>query len=203
MYVHFAVLGVAAACIMLGSSVPDRHADFLPRVYLRFSIGPDAIPQPLLSRMFISFLMIFLPANRALSIDALLRPQLRTDVVPAWTLWLLRAQIGIAYFFGGIAKLNSDWLIGGEPMRMWLRPLMTMPAIGPIFQNERVVYSFVYGGLLLDLLVVPLMLWRRTRLIAFAAAVVFNLINAAIFNIGIFPWFMLGATLIFFPPDLM
>ena len=35
------------------------------------------------------------------------------------------------------------------------------------------------------------------------AAVVFNLINAAIFNIGIFPWFMLGATLIFFPPDLM
>ena len=88
-------------------------------------------------------------------------------------------------------------------MRTWLRPLMTMPAIGPIFQNERVVYSFVYGGVLLDLLVVPLMLWRRTRLIAFAAAVVFNLINAAIFNIGIFPWFMLGATLIFFPPDLM
>jgi hypothetical protein len=27
--------------------------------------------------------------------------------------------------------------------------------------------------------------------------------NAVIFQIGIFPWFMLGATLIFFPPDLM
>ena len=56
---------------------------------------------------------------------------------------------------------------------------------------------------MLDLLVVPLLLWRRTRLFAFAAAIVFNLINAVIFDIGIFPWLMLGALLIFFPPDLM
>jgi hypothetical protein len=57
--------------------------------------------------------------------------------------------------------------------------------------------------LLLDLLIVPLLLWRRTRPYAFLAAIVFNLLNAVIFQIGIFPWFMLGATLIFFPPDLM
>ncbi|HEX3252601.1 MAG TPA: HTTM domain-containing protein, partial [Pyrinomonadaceae bacterium] len=82
-------------------------------------------------------------------------------------------------------------------------PLTKMPALGPIFGAEWVVYSFVIGGLLLDLLVVPLLLWRRTRPFAFAAAVVFNLINAVIFDIGIFPWLMLGALLIFFPPDLM
>src|SRR5215208_3517150 len=63
--------------------------------------------------------------------------------------------------------------------------------------------QFVIGGLLLDLLVVPLLLWRRTRLFAFAAAVVFNLINGVIFDIGIFPWLMLGALLIFFPPELL
>src|SRR5215208_4489105 len=63
--------------------------------------------------------------------------------------------------------------------------------------------QFVIGGLLLDLLVVPLLLWRRTRLFAFAAAVLFNLINAVIFDIGIFPWLMLGALLIFFSPDLL
>ena len=146
--------------------------------------------------------MCFLPAERAFSVDALLRRKIRSDVVPAWTLWLLRAQVGIPYFYGGIAKLNSDWIHGGEPMRTWLRPLAKCQ-VGPIFTADWVVYGFVIGGLLLDLLVVPLLLWRRTRLFAFAAAVVFNLINAVIFDIGIFPWLMLGALLIFFPPDLM
>jgi len=88
-------------------------------------------------------------------------------------------------------------------MRIWLRPLTKMPGLGHLFANEWVVYSFVIGGLMIDLLVVPLLLWRRTRLFALAAAVAFNLINAVIFEIGIFPWLMLGALLIFFPPDLM
>jgi hypothetical protein len=56
---------------------------------------------------------------------------------------------------------------------------------------------------MLDLLVVPLLLWRRTRPFAFVAAVLFNLINSVIFDIGIFPWLMLGALLIYFPPDLV
>jgi hypothetical protein len=203
MYVHFAVLGVAAACIMLGFFYRIAAPLFFIGFTYVFLLDQTRYLNHFYLVCLISFLMIFLPANRALSIDSLVRPRIRTDVVPAWTLWLLRAQVGIAYFYGGIAKLNSDWVHGGEPMRTWLRPLMTMPGIGPLFQQEWVVYSFAHGGLLLDLLVVPLMLWRRTRLIAFSAAVVFNLINAAIFNIGIFPWFMLGATLIFFPPDLV
>ena len=59
------------------------------------------------------------------------------------------------------------------------------------------------GEALLDLLVVPLLLWRRTRPFGFLAAVTFNLMNAVIFDIGIFPWLMLGVLLIFFPPDLL
>jgi hypothetical protein len=78
-----------------------------------------------------------------------------------------------------------------------------MAGFGSIFKADVVVYGFVIGGLLLDLLVVPLLLWRRTRLFAFVAAIAFNLINAVIFDIGIFPWLMLGALLIFFPPGLL
>ncbi|HKO61878.1 MAG TPA: HTTM domain-containing protein [Pyrinomonadaceae bacterium] len=203
MYVHFAVLGVAATCIMLGLLYRFATPIFFLGFTYVFLLDQTRYLNHFYLVCLISFLLIFLPANRAFSVDAALWPSIRSQVAPAWTLWLLRFQVGIAYFYGGIAKLNSDWMIGGEPMRTWLRPLMTMPAIGVIFQKEWVIYSFVYGGVLVDLLVVPLLLWRRTRLIAFCAAVVFNLINAAIFNIGIFPWFMLGATLIFFPPDLM
>jgi hypothetical protein len=203
MYIHFFVLGVAAAFVMAGFF----YRVAAPVLFLAFTYTFLLDQTRYLNHLYlvclICFLMCFLPAERAFSVDALLRPKIRSDVVPAWTLWLLRAQVGIPYFYGGIAKLNSDWIHGGEPMRTWLSPLARIPAFGHIFAADWVVYSFVIGGLMIDLLVAPLLLWRRTRPFAFVAAVLFNLINALIFDIGIFPWLMLGAVLIFFPPDLM
>jgi hypothetical protein len=203
MYIHFFVMGVAAACVMVGF----LYRFMAPVLFLAFTYFFLLDQTRYLNHFYlvclISFLMCFLPAERAFSVDALLRRRIRTDVVPAWTLWLLRAQVGIPYFYGGIAKLNSDWIQGGEPMRIWLSPLTKVPAFGHLFAADWVVYSFVIGGLLLDLLVVPLLLWRRTRLFAFVAAVLFNLVNSVLFEIGIFPWLMLGALLIFFPPDLL
>ena len=203
MYIHFFVLGIAAAFAMAGF----LYRIAAPVVFLGFTYWFLLDQTRYLNHFYlvslICFLMCFLPAERAFSVDALLRPRIRSDVVPAWTLWLLRVQVGIPFLFGGIAKINSDWIQGGEPMRIWLRPFVKTPALGHLFAADWVVYSFVIGGLLLDLFVVPLLLWRRSRPFAFAGAVAFNLINALIFQIGIFPWLMLGALLIFFPPDLL
>jgi hypothetical protein len=55
--------------------------------------------------------------------------------------------------------------------------------------------------MLLDLFAVPALLWHRTRIPAFVAVVCFHLTNAYLFSIGIFPWFSIAATLMFFPPD--
>jgi len=202
MYIHFFVLGLAAACVMVGLVYRIAAPVFFLAFTYSFLLDQTRYLNHFYLVCLISFLMCFLPAERAFSVDASLRRKIRTAVVPAWTLWLLRAQVGIPYFYGGIAKLNSDWIHGGEPMRTWLRPLTKVPG-GSFFAADWIIYSFVIGGLMLDLLVVPLLLWRRTRLFAFAAAVVFNLINAVIFDIGIFPWLMLGALLIFFSPDLL
>ena len=63
--------------------------------------------------VLLSFLMIFVPAHLALSVDAALQQRIHTDAVRAWALWVLRAQIGIVYFYAGLAKLMSnDWLHG-------------------------------------------------------------------------------------------
>ena len=203
MYIHFFVLGLAAACVMVGFLYRFAAPIFFLAFTYSFLLDQTRYLNHLYLVCLISFLMCFLPAERAFSVDSLLRRKICSDVVPAWTLWLLRAQVGIPYFYGGIAKLNSDWIRGGEPMRTWLSPLTRTQGGSPIFTADWVVYGFVIGGLLLDLLVVPLLLWRRTRIFAFAAAIMFNLINAVIFDIGIFPWLMLGSLLIFFPPDLM
>jgi vitamin K-dependent gamma-carboxylase len=201
MYLHFYALGILAACIMLGFCYRAAAALFFLGFTYVFLLDQTEYLNHFYLICLMSFLLVFVPAHRALSVDAWLRPRLRSNWAPAWVLWLLRAQIGVVYFFGGVAKLNSDWL-RGEPMRTWLARGAKIPVYGFVFTQEWTVYLFVFGGLLLDLCVVPLLLWKRTRPFAFAAAVAFHLVNASIFQIGIFPWFMLAATLLFFPPGL-
>jgi hypothetical protein len=147
----------------------------------------------------VSFLLIFVPAHRAFSLDALLRPSIRSQTAPGWTLWLLRGQLAVVYFFGGVAKINPDWL-AGEPLRSWLGARTDFPLIGHLFNEEWMVYLFSYGGLLLDLLIAPLLLWPRTRIPALIAVIGFHLANDRLFNIGVFPWFAIAATLLLLPP---
>ena len=64
------------------------------------------------------------------------------------------------------------------------------------------VNAFVYGGVAFDLLIVPALLWRKTRWLALGAAAVFHFSNDQLFQIGIFPWLSLAATVLFFPPEL-
>lgn len=199
MYVHFYALGALAVCIMLGLWYRLSATLFFLGFTYVFLLEQARYLNHFYLISLLSLLMILIPAHRAFSIDAWRRPSLASQTAPSWALWLLRAQIGIAYIYGGLAKLNGDWL-RGEPMRMWMARRTDFPLIGSFFTEEWMVYLFSYGGLLLDLFVVPLLLYRRTRVLAFAVAVVFHLLNAQLFRIGIFPWFMIGATLLFFPP---
>ena len=142
----------------------------------------------------VSFVMIFLPLNRACSVDAWLWPKIQSVTAPAWTLWLLRFEVGIAYTFGGIAKINGDWL-GGEPMRSWLAERSEQTP------TELMVAFYSWGGMLFDLLIVPALLWPKTRIPAFLAALFFHFSNDQMFQIGVFPWFMVAGTLLFMPPE--
>jgi hypothetical protein len=148
-----------------------------------------------------AFLLIFVPAHAALSIDARRKPWVRSDTLPSWTLWLLRVQVGVPYFFSGIAKLNFDWLVRGEPLRTWLADRTDFPLIGQFFIHEPVARAMGLASAALDLSIPFLLLHRRTRAAAFAVAVIFHFMNARLFEIGIFPWLMIVATTIFFEPD--
>ncbi|HET8887128.1 MAG TPA: HTTM domain-containing protein, partial [Salinimicrobium sp.] len=50
-----------------------------------------------------------------------------------------------------------------------------------------------------DLLIIPFLLWKKTRTFAFIAAIFFHLFNSFVFQIGIFPYLALGFTVFFFP----
>ena len=99
-----------------------------------------------------------------------------------------------------MAKISPDWL-RAEPLRTWFAYLTNIPIIGQFLGQEWVALASSYAALLLDLCLVPLLLWRRTRVAAFCIAVVFHLLNARFFYIGIFPWLAIAATTLFLSPS--
>ncbi len=201
MKLHFLVLGLLAFCLTVGLFYRLASALFFVGFTYVFLLDQARYLNHFYLVCLYAFLLAVLPVHRAFSWDAWRRPAWRSGTAPAWTLWVLRAQICTVYFFGGVAKLNSDWL-HGEPIRMWLARRSEYPVLGEWFTQESAAYCFSYGGLLFDLGIVPLLLWRRTRWFAFGAAALFNLTNAWIFSIGIFPWLTFGATVLLFSPWL-
>jgi vitamin K-dependent gamma-carboxylase len=147
----------------------------------------------------LALLLTLLPAHCRWSLDARRRPEVASDTVPSWMVWLLRFQIGVPYFFGGVAKLNGDWL-RGEPLRAWLAARTDIEPFASILRDDGVVWFMTYGALVLDLAVVGLLLYRPTRVPAYAVVTAFHLLNVWLFGLYIFPWLMIAATTIFFPP---
>jgi hypothetical protein len=144
--------------------------------------------------------MIFIPAHKSFSLDAYFFKKIKSNITPAWHLWLIRFLIGVPYFFGGIAKINLDWL-RGYPLHNWLLDDLDFPIIGKYFTEDWMILLMSYSGLLLDLAVVPVLLFKKTRVWGFLVTCSFHLMNDQLFSIGIFPWFMIAASTLFFAPD--
>lgn len=197
MYVHFGVVGVSAVLVALGLWYRAGAAVLWAGFSYVFLLDQTHYLNHLYLVCLVAFLFVWLPAGSAYSLDVRLGRTPARAEIPAWTLWLLRAQLGLVYFFGGVAKLEADWL-SGVPGSMFLDNLALT---APLAEQEWSARAFALAGVAFDLLVVPGLLFRRTRPFAVAAAVAFHLMNAALFRIGIFPWLMLLSTPIFFEPE--
>jgi vitamin K-dependent gamma-carboxylase len=135
----------------------------------------------------VSFWMMFLPLNQ------------KKNTQPAWILYLLLFHMALVYFFGGVAKLNSDWL-SGRPMNLYLDYRKDY-FLGFLYSKSWAPIFFSYGGLVFDLLIVPLLLFRRTRLFGLLCSIAFHLSNVMMFGLATFPWFSILLTSMFFDPS--
>jgi hypothetical protein len=146
----------------------------------------------------LGFILIFLPANRMLSVDLYLKNCNYSEKVPAWSIILLKYQIGIVYFFAAIAKLNPEWLLHAQPLKIWLTRHGDFPLIGMLLSKTMTAYLFAWMGMIYDLTLPFLLVFSKSRPIAYLAVIIFHLMTALFFNIGIFPFAMIAFTLIFF-----
>ncbi len=201
MYVHFGVLGVLALAIVVGCCTRTSTALFALGFTWAHLIDKTNYLNHYYLVSVLAALMVVLPMGAAGSVDAWRRPARAADLVPAWTVWVLRAQLGLVYVYGGVAKLNADWLVHAQPLRIWLAARGDVPLIGALLEHGWAAYAFSWAGAAFDLGIVPFLLWRRTRVLAYAVVVVFHLLTSVLFPIGIFPWLMIALTPIFFDPD--
>jgi vitamin K-dependent gamma-carboxylase len=201
MYLHYSVLAMLALAIALGL--------FHRVVCVVFTIG-FAYTQLIdvtnyLNHHYLVVLvgvqLALLPAHAMWSLDVRRRPALRRETVPAWMVWLLRFQIGVVYVFAGLAKAKADWLFDGQPLNLWLAARTETPLIGRFFGEHWAAMVMSWAGFLFDTTIVLWLSWKRTRLPAYGALIVFHGLTGYLFNIGMFPLIMTSGALIFFSPS--
>ena len=200
MYVHFAVLLVAGGLVAVGLYYRVAIVlTFLAYTYV-FLLEKSVYMNHYYLIALLCFLFIFMQPHRAFSLDRY-RARDLPETAPRWNVLLLRVQLFIVYFYGAIAKLNPDWL-SGEPMYSEIvRRAPEVPAIAAHFPPALLAYAIAYGGIMFDGGVPILLCFRRTRIVGFAMAAVFHLLNHLVLNIGLFSYLMTAAITIFFDPD--
>ena len=201
MYWHFGVLGVLAFLITVGLFYRVAIVLFFLGFAYVFLLEQARYLNHFYLVGLIAFLMMFVPASRVWSVDALIARKGQPRPIPAWTLLILVAQVEIMYIYAGVMKIDRDWL-QGQPLGEWLtRAAENLPLMAPLLTNETAALLGAYGSIALHLIGAPLLLLRATRLYVFIVYCIFHGLNALLWNIGIFPWFTMAATLLFFPPD--
>jgi hypothetical protein len=201
MYAHFGVMAVAALGIASGLWYRLSASVFA----LTFTWAHLVDQAHYLNHYYLvtllSLLLVVLPLGRVSSLDARRNPGAPAAPFPTWALWALRAQVALVYFFGGVAKLKSDWLLSAQPLKLWLSASPDFPVLGALLDQDVVAYAFSWAGAVFDLCIVGFLCLARTRLLAFTVLVLFHGATGLLFNLGLFPWLMTLSALIFFPPS--
>lgn len=149
----------------------------------------------------VSFIMIWLPAGVYFSVDSYLDKSKRYQFVPRYTVDAIKLMLGIVYFYAGLAKLNSDWLIDAQPLKIWLSAKYDVPIMGSLMTLKWMPLVMSWIGAVYDLTVPFFLIYRKTRPWAYLAVIGFHVMTAMLFPIGMFPYIMILSTLIYFSAD--
>ncbi len=200
MYVYYAVMGVFGLMVMLGYRYRLAIVSFTLMWVSVYLMQKTYYNNHYYFLILLSLMMIFLPAHKQYSLDVKRNPGLKSDKMPQWCAWIIILQVWIVYTFASVAKLYPDWL-DGTVVSEFMSRRASYPVIGGFLQQEWVHFTIIWFGILFDLLIVPLLLFKKTRRFAFGISIFFHLFNSIVFQVGIFPYLSLAFTLFFFGPE--
>lgn len=206
--VLFAVLVVAAACLLVGfhtrlAALAAFVAllSFERRNLVVFNSADDLL------RLF-GLYLVLAPAGAALSVDRWRSARDRFWEFPArapWALRLVQLQVSAMYLFTVWLKLRGETWNDGTAVSYSLRVVevgrFDLP--GWLTQSAVLVNLLTYGTLAIEL-ALALLIWnRRARPYVIAAGVALHLSIQATIMVGLFSTTVFVGYLAFVPPDTM
>ncbi len=204
LHVHFALLGLAALCVALGLLHRVSTIAFVLLFGYVELLDVTTYLNHYYAITLVGILLACTPAANVMSVDAWLARRRGVPLppdVPRAAVFVFQAQLGIIYFFAGVAKLGQDWLLHAEPLATWLLARSDLPVVGPWLGQRWVAFAMSWAGAAFDLTIPLWLSLPRTRPLSYAVVVVFHVATGLLFPIGMFPWVMIGLTPIFFAPD--
>ncbi len=202
MILYFVIMGIAALGIMLGLFYRTSVFIFFSMWTLVYMMQKTHYNNHYYLLILMSAVMLIFPAHKSGSLDVkwgLTRPSKTCLRVCHWFFIL---QILVIYVYASIHKINPDWL-NARPLSIWFDYKSDYWLIGSLLQKEWFPYLIAWGGVIYDSSIVFLLLHPKTRKVGFILSVFFNLFNSWVFQIGIFPYLMIGLTVFFFPPEII
>ncbi len=200
MYFYFIAMAVCGILVMIGLYYRPAIILFTILWTISYWMQKTAYNNHYYFLILLGVFMAILPANTYASYDAKRNPSIKSLSCPKWCYTIFIIQMWIVYSFASIHKLYPGW-IDGDFISMNFAGKADMPIIGSILQEEWLQQLIVIGGIVFDGLVVYFMLWKRTRMAAFSIGIFFHLFNSVVFQIGIFPYLMIGLAAFFFEPE--
>jgi len=200
MYFYFLAMSIFGLGVMLGYKYRWSLGGFTILWAGVYFMQKESYNNHYYLLLLVCIIMMMLPANRYAAIDSKQYPETRSETMPQWYSWIMIFQIAIVYFFAVVSKLYPQWL-DGTFIRLLLSGDHHPEFLKGLFHQHWFHLFISWSGLLFDLLIVPLLLWKRTRTIAFISSLVFHLFNAMVLQIGIFPFFALSFAVFFYPPQ--
>ncbi|CAM3913938.1 MULTISPECIES: HTTM domain-containing protein [Flavobacterium] len=200
MYFYFFIMGILGILIMIGYRYTYAMILYTLLWTGVYFMQKSSYNNHYYLLLIISFIMIFLPANKSYSLDTKLNNVEKTNFMPQWIKLVFITQIAIVYFYAAFAKLYPDWLDGTFTKNL-LSGTTNNTLIFDLFSRKWFYISIAYTGILYDLLIIPMLLTKKTRTLALISSLIFHLFNAIFLQIGIFPFFALSFALFFYPPE--
>lgn len=207
MYYIFGFLGLMGLLICLGAFYRVTTILFALGWSLVYFMQKEHYNNHYYLVMLIAWFMVFIPANRYKAVDVWLWPQIRSNYTYYWTRLLFILQLLIVYTYAALAKLYPGWMNGDFLMARyvgvgrWADKNIQWEPLTHYLQSREFAQLFSWLGFGFDLLIIPLLLWKKTRVIAFFSALFFHLFNSITLHIGIFPYFALALAVFCFPPE--
>ncbi|TVZ16524.1 vitamin K-dependent gamma-carboxylase-like protein [Maribacter sp. MAR_2009_72] len=200
MYYYFAIMGFLGICIALGLKYRVTMIAFTFMWSATYLMQKTAYNNHYYLLILISLLMCFFPAHRSRSVDVKLNPTLEANSMFAYVKWFIVLQLLIVYTYASVAKMYGDWL-DFSMIKVLMQPRKDYWLVGELLQQLWVHKIIGVAGIVFDLLIIPALLYKKTRKIAFILSIFFHLFNSIVFQIGIFPYLALAFSVFFFDPE--